>query len=109
MEKHLDKKLKRLFTVALKKGSGWNANEPMRSQPHWDEHAALMDRWTADGFILLGGPIGEGEDEVLLVFDAAGEEEIRAAFAADPWFVLQIREIEQIRQWKILLEAERKD
>lgn len=100
--------MKTLFTVTLKKGSGWNGGEPMRSQAHWDEHAALMNQWTADRFILLGGPIGEGEDEVLLVFDAADENEIRSAFAADPWFILQIRRIEQIRQWKILLEAERK-
>jgi uncharacterized protein YciI len=99
--------MKTLFTVTLKKGSGWNANEPMRSQAHWDEHAALMDEWTADGFILLGGPIGEGEDEVLLVIDATDEDEIRSAFAADPWFALQIRELAQIRQWTILLEAER--
>lgn len=79
----------------------------MRSQTHWDEHAALMDQWTADGFILLGGPIGEGEDEVLLVFNATNEDEIRLAFAADPWFILQIRELAQIRRWKILLEAEK--
>ena len=101
--------MKTLFAVTLKKGSGWNENEPMRSQIHWNEHAALMDSWTTDGFILLGGPIGEGEDEVLLVFDAASEDEIRSAFAADPWVILQIRRIEQIRRWKILLEAERKN
>lgn len=99
--------MKTLFAVTLKKGDGWNANEPMRSQAHWNEHAALMDRWTADGFILLGGPIGEGEDEVLLVFNAENEDEIRSAFAADPWFILQIRRIEQIRRWNTLLEAKR--
>ncbi|HMJ07877.1 MAG TPA: hypothetical protein VK468_02660 [Pyrinomonadaceae bacterium] len=101
--------MRELFAVTLKKGSGWNAKEPMRSQAHWDEHAALMDQWTADGFILLGGPIGEGEDEVLIVFDAADEDEILTAFAADPWLILHIRELAQIRQWKILLEAEKKD
>lgn len=90
--------MKNLFAVTLIKGHGWNAGKPMRSQAYWDEHAALMDQWTADGFILLGGPIGEGEAEVLLIFDAADENEIRSAFAADPWFKLQIRELAQIRQ-----------
>lgn len=32
----------------------------MRSQAYWKEHATLIDRWAADGFILLGGPVGEG-------------------------------------------------
>lgn len=101
--------MKTLFTVTLKKGKGWNPNKPMRSQDRWDEHAALMDEWTAKGFIQLGGPIGEGEDEVLLVFNAENEDEIRAAFQVDPWFVMQIRELAQIRRWTILLEAERKN
>jgi uncharacterized protein YciI len=101
--------MKMLFAVTLVKGSGWKESEPMRSQMHWNEHAALMDSWTADRFIVLGGPIGDGEDEVLLVFNAKSEDEIRAAFAADPWFVLQIREIAQIRPWNILLETERND
>lgn len=101
--------MKSLFAVTLKKGSGWNPNESMRSQACWDEHAELMDRWTADGFILLGGPVGEGEDEILLIFNATDENEIRIAFAADPWLKLHIREISQIRQWKILLKAESKN
>lgn len=68
-----------------------------------------MDSWTADGFIVLGRPAGTSEDEVLQVFDAEGEDEIRAALADDPWFVLGIREPAQIRRWTILLEAESKD
>jgi uncharacterized protein len=101
--------MKQLFAVTLIKGAGWNDDKPMRSQAHWDEHSALMDRWTADGFILLGGPIGDGEDEVLLIFNAADEDEIRSDFAADPWIMLQIREFAQIRRWTILLEAEKKE
>ncbi len=109
MKKHSHSiKKETLFAVTLKKGKGWNPGEPMRSQAYWNEHAALMDQWTADGFILLGGLIGEGEDEVLLVFDAINEDEIRSAFAADPWFILQIRALSQIRRWKILLEAKKK-
>lgn len=100
--------MKTLFAVTLKKGDGWDESKPMRSQKFWDEHAALMDAWTAKGFIQLGGPVGEGEDEVLLVFNTENEDEIRTAFQVDPWFILQIREIAKIRRWTILLEAEKK-
>jgi hypothetical protein len=32
----------------------------MREQDAWDEHAAFMEALVDDGFVVLGGPIGEG-------------------------------------------------
>jgi len=32
----------------------------MRAQERWEDHAAFMDGLADDGFIVLGGPLGDG-------------------------------------------------
>ena len=63
-----------------------------REQAGWDEHAAFMDGLVAEGRVILGGPIGDGTD-VLLVVEAADEDDLRAMLAADPWMdrILAVR------------------
>jgi hypothetical protein len=58
--------MKTRFIVLLAKGPSWDAATLRRSQARWDEHAAFVDKLTADGFVVLGGPLGEddGEDAV---------------------------------------------
>jgi hypothetical protein len=43
-----------------------------------------MDALTAEGFVVLGGPLG-GAEGALLVIDAENEETIRTRLADDPW------------------------
>lgn len=76
----------------------------MRAQALWTEHAAFMDALTADGFIVLGGPLGKDE-EFLLIIDSASEETVRARFAADPWSETGLLEIARIEPWTILLNS----
>ena len=65
-----------------------------------------MDLLTEEGFIILGGPIGEGDGEnALLVVEAKDEAEIRARLAVDPW-PEELHATESIRPWKVLLRAE---
>jgi len=85
-----------LFVVTLIKGRACDASKPMRSQQQWTEHATLMDRLAADGFIVLGGPLGD-ESTVLLVVKAAEESEIHSTFARDPWIQSGIREMQAIQ------------
>ena len=73
-----------VFTVTMVSGPGWAAGRPRREQPGWTEHAAFMDELVADGFVLLGGPIGSGE-HVLLAVEAADEQEIADRLGPDPW------------------------
>jgi hypothetical protein len=64
-----------------------------------------MDALAEEGFVLLGGPIGEGEGEnVLLIIDADGEATIRERLAQDPWPDDLLR-IESIRPWSVWLRA----
>ena len=55
-------------------GPNWDPGCPIRGQDGWDKHAAFMDGLVDDGFIILGGPVGDGE-ETLHAVEAADEDE----------------------------------
>jgi len=93
------------FVVRRVRGSAWNSAVPMRAQALWAEHAAFMNGLAAEGFIVLGGPVGTGGEEALLIFDAASEEAIRTRLAADPWSTAKLLEIARVEPWTILLDA----
>jgi hypothetical protein len=69
--------------VQLVHGPGWDPARPIRQQDGWDGHAAFMDGLVDDGFIILGGPVGEGNppEETLHAVEAADEDEIRTRLA----------------------------
>ena len=68
--------------LAVRRGRGpaWDATRPLRGQALWTEHAAFMNGLAAEGFVVLGGPLGDGR-EVLLIIDADGEGTVRARTA----------------------------
>jgi uncharacterized protein YciI len=77
-------------------------NEPlMRSSP---EHPAFVDQLAGDGFVVMGGPVGDDGD-VLLVVDAADESAIRSTLTRDPRSQSGILYVMQIHRWTILLDA----
>jgi uncharacterized protein YciI len=91
------------FLVESAKGPAWDHTRRRREQAGWDEHAAFMDALVADGLILLGGPIGEGDGEnTLLVMEASSEAAARERLAGDPWSETVLR-IESVRPWSIWL------
>jgi hypothetical protein len=47
------------FAVRLVHGPNWDAGRPIRGQAGWDEHAAFMDGLVEEGFIIVGGPVGD--------------------------------------------------
>jgi len=95
-----------VFTVTMVSGPGWEDGRPRREQSGWTGHADFMDRLVAEGFVLLGGPIGTGE-HVLLAVEAADEQEITDRFRADPWLETGQLEIGQIQPWTIWLDGRR--
>ena len=76
--------MKRLFALIQSRGLAWNHSEPIEAQPEWTAHAALMDRLTNEGFIVVGGPL-EGSSDVLLILRASDEREIEQRLATDVW------------------------
>jgi uncharacterized protein YciI len=73
----------------------------LEEQSGWPEHAAFMDGLVERGMIVLGGPLAD-EHRVALVCEAESAEEIRAAFARDPWRGTHL-EIGSIDPWTIRL------
>jgi uncharacterized protein len=92
------------LAVRRVRGAAWNTSLPMRAQAKWAEHAAFMNALAAEGFVVLGGPLGSGE-EILLVIDAADEAAVRARLAADPWSGSGLLEIKSVEPWTILLDS----
>jgi uncharacterized protein YciI len=96
-----------LFAVVRTKGDAWDKAKPMRSQREWTEHAAFMDGLAVQGFIVLGGPLGDTGD-FLLAIRAADEPEIMATLGRDPWSKSGILAIKSIQPWTILLDSSEK-
>ena len=64
-----------------------------------------MDALTEEGVVILGGPVGEGDGEdVLLVVDVESEAAIRARLADDPW-ANDMLTIESVEPWSLWLRA----
>jgi uncharacterized protein YciI len=92
-----------VFAVTMVNGPAWDPALRRREQAGWDEHATFMDGLVADGRVILGGPIGDGTD-VLVVVDAADEDDLRATLAADPW-ADRILRIGRVQPWSLWLDS----
>jgi uncharacterized protein YciI len=74
----------------------------MREQDDWDAHAGFMDGLVDDGFLLLGGPIGDGM-RFLHVIEAHSKRDVEARLAEDPWAPIDRLRTASIEPWEILL------
>ena len=92
------------FVVVRVPGAAWDHSRPMREQDGWDDHARFMDDLAASGFIVLGGPLGEGERRFMHVCEGESEAAVRSRFDADPW-TPDLLEIESVDRWTVLLRA----
>lgn len=96
------------FAVRLVHGPGWDTSRPIRGQDAWDDHAAFMDSLVDEGFIILGGPVEDGEQTLHLV-EAADQSEIRARLAEDPWASAGLLQIGTIERWTLWLDSRQRD
>jgi len=92
------------FAVTLVHGPNWDDSRPIRKQDDWDAHAAFMDELVADGVIIIGGPIGDG-NRTLHAVEAADEDEVRMRLCADPWAAAGMIEVGGIEQWALWLDT----
>lgn len=93
------------YLIEQAKGPEWDHSRGRREQAGWSEHAAFMDALAEEGFVVLGGPIGEGDGEnVLLVVNADSEAAIRDRLADDPWPDDVLR-TESVRPWSVWLRS----
>jgi uncharacterized protein YciI len=92
------------FAVRLVHGPGWDPSRQIRDQEAWDEHAAFMDALVDDGFVILGGPVGDGE-QTLHVVEAADVNAVRERLADDPWATAGMLQVGAIEPWALWLDS----
>jgi uncharacterized protein YciI len=92
------------FAVIREGGPAWDASRPMEEHPGWAEHAEFMDGLADDGFVVLGGPLGDGR-EILLIVDAESEEAVYARLEADPWTAANLLRVTRLTPWSIRVGA----
>jgi uncharacterized protein YciI len=95
-----------VYVVTMVYGPAWDPAAGRREQAGWAEHAAFMEGLVAAGRVILGGPVGDGTD-VLVAVEAADEDELRAAFAADPWHADGTLRFGRIEPWQLWLDSRR--
>jgi len=91
------------FVVERRSGPDWDASRPLEDQSGWEAHAEFMDGLVDSGFVVLGGPLAD-EERVILVVEAASEEEVRATLARDPWSGTHLV-VASVEQWTIRLDG----
>jgi hypothetical protein len=87
--------------VIREAGPAWDRSTPLREQEGWAAHAVFMDGLAEEGFITVGGPLGDGE-RTLLVVRAADEAEVKRRLAEDPWPEEMLR-LALVEPWTVLL------
>ncbi|MFL5917984.1 MAG: hypothetical protein ACJ74L_12940 [Gaiellaceae bacterium] len=96
---------RRYFVVTRVRGDAWDHALGLREQDAWDAHARFMDALVDDGFVVLGGPLGDGT-RTLLIVDAVNERQIEARLSEDPWVSMRLLRLETIEPWQVLLAPE---
>jgi len=91
-----------LYAVIRTHGPARNRALSLEQQPDWDAHARFMNGLQDEGLIVLGGPLEESSD-VLLIFEAAGPGQIRNRLQDDPWTKSDLLRISRISPWTLRL------
>jgi hypothetical protein len=93
-----------MFLVVLRRsGPEYDHSKPLEEQSGWPEHAAFMDGLVDDGFIVLGGVLGD-ELRTAHAVEAGSEQELRERLAQDPWSGSHLV-VDSIDPWTIRLDS----
>jgi uncharacterized protein YciI len=91
-----------LWLVTRSHGPRWNDARALEEQAEWKEHAEFMNELERQGFVVLGGPVLDTPD-ALLVVRAESPAEVNARLAADPWTRSGVLQTTEIRAWELRL------
>lgn len=98
------------FVVVNVQGPAWVDSRSMRDQALWTEHAAFINALIRGGFVVLGGPLGDGRPHrALLIISSESESTVRARLREDPWVQAGILRIGTVEPWAIIASDDRLD
>ncbi|HWL62589.1 MAG TPA: hypothetical protein VNQ32_07320 [Steroidobacteraceae bacterium] len=75
---------KRTFAAFVQRTERWDTTRQPMDQEGFAGHAAFVAELEADGFVALAGLMAPSA-EVLFIFLADSEEEVRTRMGRDPW------------------------
>jgi len=99
-----------LFAVTREAGPGWTDGVGAFEQPGVDEHSAFMNRVAEDGLVVFAGPLAgseAGRIRVLLIANAADEDEIERRLSDDPWAIAKRLVTVAVEPWLLMVGGER--
>lgn len=76
--------MKKTFAAIVQRAGAWDHSRPPQEQDGFPDHARFVGGLEASGFIALAGLMQESSD-VLFIFLADSEQEVRDRLSADPW------------------------
>lgn len=76
--------MKKTFAALVQRSDAWDHSKEVQDQEGFALHAAFAAQLEAEGFIAMAG-IMEPSDEILFIFFADSEQEVRDRMAQDPW------------------------
>ncbi|MCI4372179.1 MAG: hypothetical protein L3K02_00825 [Thermoplasmata archaeon] len=98
------------YVVVNEQGPSWVDSRPMRDQELWTEHAAFVNAAMYAGFVILGGPLGDGTiHRALLILHSETESAVRTWLAEDPWVREGILQTASVEAWKIIVSNDKLD
>jgi uncharacterized protein YciI len=98
-----------LYAVTREAGPGWT-DGGIAGQADVSDHATFMNALTAEGLVLMAGPVAGtegGRARILLVMAASSEAEIRRRLADDPWAHTKRLLITTVEPWNLVVGGER--
>ena len=91
------------LVMVCQSGPQWDRSRRMEEQSEWRAHASFMDGLVDDGFIVLGGPLGD-DCRVAHVVEAESEDAVRDTLAQDPWSGTHLV-VDSVEPWTIRLDG----
>jgi hypothetical protein len=90
-----------IFAVLEERFGAGDWSRDLREQDGFAAQATFTEALVDEGFIVLGGPIGDGR-RVLLTVEAEDQAAVQARLAPDPWIGERLR-IARIEPLELLL------
>jgi uncharacterized protein YciI len=92
------------FVVIREQSRAWDASLAMREQERWPEHVEFINRIADEGFLIVAGPVGDGNPyRAMLVVSADDDDQAAARLEDDPWTTVGVLETKSVERWEVLV------
>jgi uncharacterized protein YciI len=93
---------RRRLVVRFRAGPTWQSGS-VREQPDWDAHAEFVDDLIERGTFVMGGPFADDSGSQSLL-EGIDIEEATRILQEDPFMKNGVFELEEIREWNIIVD-----